>query len=182
LTPASRSCDAAFVVWLTGLSGAGKSTIATALAQRLTAAGERVEVLDGDEFRKRMSPELLYSLADRTLNVRRAAYVAELLARNGVIVIGAFVSPLREHRAAVRAATGRFVEVYVRCAIETARRRDPKGLYAQADHGALFDLSGVQQTYEEPTTPDLIVDTDARAPAECVDAILERVRELGYLG
>ena len=123
---------AGFVVWFTGLSGAGKSTLAQALAARLLAAGQKVEVLDGDVVRENLSQGLGFSREDRDINIRRIAFVAKLLARNGVIVIVAAISPYRAARDEARASIGRFLEVHVQCPIDELVRRDTKGLYARA--------------------------------------------------
>jgi adenylylsulfate kinase len=169
------------VIWLTGIPGSGKTTLALAIAQRLANDETRLEIIDGDDFRARFSPDLGYSLSDRALNVKRAAYISELLCRNGVIVIASFVSPIRSSRDAARAVIGRFVEVHVQCSLATARLRDPKGLYRAAATGGISDLTGVDQSYEEPTAPELVVNTEESTIDEGAEAIINRTRSLGYL-
>jgi adenylyl-sulfate kinase len=147
-------------IWLTGLSGAGKSTLARALAEALRVRGRRIEVLDGDEVRQHLSHGLGYTREDRDTNIRRIAYVAKLLTRNGVIVITAAISPYRDTRAEARREIGRFVEVYLRCSLDGLVRRDVKGLYARALRGEITHFTGVSDPYEEPLAPDVIVDTE----------------------
>src|SRR5579859_2345464 len=168
-----------FVVWLTGLSGAGKSTLANALAAHLRATGQNVEVLDGDVVRQHLSQGLGFSRADRDTNVRRIAYVAKLLARNGVAVIVAAISPYREVRDEARADIGNFIEVHVHCSMDELVRRDTKGLYARAQQGAMSNLSGVSDPYEEPLSPEVTVRTELETPAESVSRILETLDARG---
>ena len=170
-----------FVVWLTGLSGAGKSTIAEALAPELLAAGKRVEVLDGDIVRTHLSEGLGFSREDRDLNVARIAFVAHLLARNGVAVIVSAVSPYKSTRNAARATIGDFVEVHVAPPLEECVRRDTKGLYKKALAGEIQQFTGVSDPYEAPDDPEITLDTstiDVRASVQRVKAELV---ELGYL-
>jgi adenylylsulfate kinase len=146
------------VVWLTGLPSAGKSTIAAALAERLVAAGRPVEVLDGDAVRRELCADLGYGRADRDENVRRIGYVADLLARHGVTVLCPVVSPYREARDAVRARAGeRFVEVWVAAPVDVCAERDVKGLYARQRAGTMTGLTGVDDPYEEPSAPEVVV-------------------------
>ncbi|MBX6770199.1 MAG: adenylyl-sulfate kinase [Chloroflexi bacterium] len=168
-------------VWLTGLSGAGKSTLAELLAKELRRRGERVEILDGDVVRQHLSQGLGFSRADRDTNIRRIAFVAHLLSRNGVVVIVAAISPYRSTRAEARALIGRFVEVYVRCPLEELVRRDVKGLYARALRGEIANFTGVSDPYEEPEAPEVIVDTDRQSPAESVGRILAELERRGYV-
>jgi adenylylsulfate kinase len=170
---------AGIAVWLTGLSGAGKSTLAQALAARLQAAGQRVEILDGDTVRENLSQGLGFSREDRDINIRRIAFVAQLLARNGVLVIVAAISPYRAARDAARAAIGRFLEVYVHCPIDELTRRDTKGLYARAREGAVSNLTGVSDPYEEPLTPDVTVRTDLESVEESVSKVLAAIESFG---
>lgn len=169
------------VVWLTGLSGAGKSTLAVLLAEELRERGHAVEILDGDEVRRVLSQGLGFSRADRDANVERIAYVAKLLARHGVIVITAAISPYREARARARHEIERFVEVYVRCPVEVCAARDVKGLYKKALAGEIPSFTGVSDPYEEPETPEIVVDTSVETPAESAGRILVGLEELGYL-
>ena len=170
-----------YVVWLTGLSGAGKSTIAEALAERLRAAGQRVEVLDGDVVRQHFSKGLGFSREDRLENIRRVAYVAHLLARNGVTVLVALISPYREGRDYARQLIGEFVEVYVRCPIEVLVRRDVKGLYAKALRGEVPNFTGISDPYEEPLSPDDVVETDRESLEESVEKLWSALAQRGYL-
>jgi adenylylsulfate kinase len=171
-----------FVVWLTGLSGAGKSTLAHALAQALEAIGWRVEVLDGDVVRQHFSKGLGFSREDRLENMRRVAYVAHLLARNGVAVIVALISPYREGRDYARQLIGRFVEVYVRCPLEVLIARDVKGLYAKALRGEIPQFTGISDPYEGPLSPDVVVDTHRETVQESLAKLWQALRERGYVG
>jgi adenylylsulfate kinase len=168
-------------IWLTGLSGAGKSTIATALAERLRAQGLRTEVLDGDEVRENLSQGLGFSRADRDTNIRRIAYVASLLTRNGVAVITAAISPYADARAAARKTIGAFVEVFVNASVDTCIARDPKGLYAKALSGVIPSFTGVSDPYEPPAAPELQIDTERESVDEAVERVLAELVARGYL-
>src|SRR6266566_1833036 len=168
-------------IWLTGLSGAGKSTIAHLVERRLKEGGVKVEVLDGDVVRTHLSKGLGFSREDRDTNIKRIAFVCGLLTRNGVICVCAAISPYREARAWARQEIGNFVEVYVRCPVDVCRERDLKGLYKLADAGKIPDLTGVNDPYEEPESPELVLETDKQTIAECTDRILGTLEELGYL-
>lgn len=152
-----------FTVWLTGLSGAGKTTLARALHDELAARGRRSEILDGDEVRRDLSAGLGFSRADRDANIRRIGYVARLLSRNGVATLVAAISPYRLARDSVREAIesdgGVFLEVYVSCPLEVLVSRDPKGLYRRALAGELSHFTGVDDPFEEPLRPELILPT-----------------------
>jgi adenylyl-sulfate kinase len=169
------------VVWLTGLSGAGKSTITEALAPLLRAAGKRVEVLDGDVVRTHLSKGLGFSREDRDLNVARIAFVAHLLARNGVYVIVAAVSPYRAAREAARALIGDFIEVHVAPPLEECVARDTKGLYAKALAGEIPQFTGVSDPYEPPTSPELALDTSRMTVDEAVGSVRRVLTERGFL-
>jgi adenylyl-sulfate kinase len=170
-----------FTIWFTGLSGAGKSTLAEALAERLQVQGERVEILDGDAVRTHLSKGLGFSREDRDTNIKRIAYVCGLLTRNGVISISAAIAPYSEARAWAREEIGNFVEIYVKCPLEVCRQRDVKGLYKLVDEGKIQHFTGVDDPYEEPEQPDLVIETNKQSIAESVDAILAHVVALGYL-
>ena len=171
-----------FTLWLTGLSGAGKSTIASAVAERLRAEGAAVEVLDGDEVREHLSKGLTFSREDRDTNVRRIAYVAKLLCRNGVAVITAAISPYRAAREEARREIGDgFIEVYVNASLETCIRRDVKGLYDKALAGAITAFTGVSDPYEPPTAPDVEVNTERETVSESVERVLDTLRARGFL-
>jgi adenylylsulfate kinase len=159
-------------IWLTGLSGAGKSTIAQRLQQELEARGHAVEVLDGDEVRTHLSKGLGFSREDRDTNIARIAFVASLLVKHGVTVITAAISPYAEARDGARKKIGSFVEVYVRCSIDELTRRDVKGLYAKALRGELANFTGVSDPYEAPVAPEVVVDSERETVEESVAAIL----------
>jgi adenylylsulfate kinase len=163
-------------VWFTGLPSAGKTTIANLVAKQLTDAGRPVEVLDGDVVRTHLSKGLGFSKSDRDENIRRIGYVAGLLTRNGVTVLVSAISPYRAIRDEVRATIGSFAEVYVATGLETCRQRDVKGLYAKQARGELRGLTGVDDPYEPPLTPELTIRTENEPP----EASAERV--LAYLG
>lgn len=167
--------SAGFVVWLTGLSGAGKSTIAAELALRLRANKQRVEVLDGDEFRAHLGQGLGFSREDREINIRRIAFVAQLLARNDVAVIVSAISPYRATRDAARSDIEHFLEVHVQCSMEVLIQRDTKGLYARAMKGEVLNLTGVSDPYEAPLAPDVIVQTDRESVDDSVARILNAI-------
>jgi adenylylsulfate kinase len=173
-----------FTVWFTGLSGAGKSTIANLLAQRLKAMGKRVELLDGDEVRKNLSSGLGFSKADRDTNIRRIGFVAKLLSRNGVVAITAAISPYREIRDEVKSEIQQhadFVEVFVECPLEICEQRDVKGLYARARTGEIPHFTGISDPYEPPLHPAVAVHTARQTPEESVEIILDKLIERGLL-
>lgn len=170
-----------FTIWFTGLSGAGKSTLSEAIQQRLNARGRNVEILDGDIVRTHLSKGLGFSREDRDTNIKRIAFVCGLLTRNGVACISAAISPYRETRAWARNEIGNFVEIYVKCPIEVCRQRDVKGLYKLVDEGKIKNFTGVDDPYEEPEQPELVVETDKESVDVSVQRILTRLEELGYL-
>ena len=170
-----------FTIWFTGLSGAGKSTLAETIEQRLKACGRNVEILDGDIVRTHLSKGLGFSREDRDTNIKRIAFVCSLLTRNGVVSISAAIAPYREAREWARHHIGDFVEVYVKCPIEVCRQRDVKGLYKLVDEGKIKGFTGVDDPYEEPESPELVVETDKETVEESVGRIFARLEELGYL-
>ena len=170
-----------FTLWFTGMSGAGKSTITNALTPRLQDLGKRVEVLDGDEVRLNLSKGLGFSKEDRDTNIRRIGYVAHLLTRNGAVAITAAISPYRAIRDEVRNLIGNFVEVYVKCPLETLIARDVKGLYKKALTGEIKEFTGISDPYEEPLHPEVVVETDRETVEESVEKILSRLQELGLI-
>jgi adenylylsulfate kinase len=170
-----------FTIWFTGLSGAGKSTLSKIIEQRLKARNHNVEVLDGDIVRTHLSKGLGFSREDRNTNIQRIAFVCSLLTRNGVIAIAAAISPYREAREWARKEIGNFVEVYIKCPIDVCRERDVKGLYKLADEGKLKGFTGVDDPYEEPERPELIIETDKETIEESVARIFAKLEELGYL-
>ena len=180
----TRNGHKAAVLWFTGLSGAGKSTIARELEKRLFELNCRTMLLDGDQIRHGLNADLRFGAADRAENIRRVGEVARLFFEQGSIVLCAFVSPYRRDRDTVRAkvAPGRFLEILVNVDIEEAKRRDPKGLYARAAAGQIADLTGVSSPYEEPTAPELVVDSGRERPADAAERILGELDARGLLG
>ena len=165
-------------VWLTGLSGSGKSTIGRLAAGELRDLGHRVEMLDGDDLRQNLSAGLGFSREDRDVNVRRIAWVADLLTRNGVVTFVAAVSPYRGARDEARARMGeRFLEVHVRASVNECERRDVKGLYSKARAGEIAGFTGVSDPYEEPQAPELTLDTEQETPAESAAKLIALIEE-----
>jgi len=160
-------------IWLTGISGAGKTTIALRLVEELRKDGHAVELLDGDEVRKAFGAHLGFSKEDRDEHIRRIGYLAKLLSRNGVIVVVAAISPYREVRNEVKGSMENFIEVFVNAPLEVCEARDVKGLYKRARSGELLNFTGVSDPYESPLAPDVEVRTDIAEVEACVALILE---------
>jgi len=179
----ARNGHGAAVLWFTGLSGAGKTTIASRVERRLFEAGVHTMLLDGDTLRHGLNGDLGFAPADRAENIRRVGEVARLFFAGGAVVLCTFVSPYREDRARVRALLpeGRFLEIFVSAPLEELRRRDPKGLYARADRGELANLTGVSAPYEAPDAPELVLRTDQATVDEAVEQVLARLRSEGLL-
>jgi bifunctional enzyme CysN/CysC len=175
-----RNGHKAAVLWFTGLSGAGKSTIARELEARLFEKKCQTMLLDGDQLRHGLNADLKFGAADRTENIRRVGEVARLFFEQGSIVLCTFVSPFKHDRDAVRAKlpAGRFVEIHVKVSLEDAKRRDPKGLYARAARGEISDLTGVSSPFEAPEQPELVIDTSALSANDAVDRVLAELRSL----
>jgi len=165
------------VIWLTGLSGSGKSTIAEALVKALTARGQRAYVLDGDVLREGLNRDLGFSPADRAENIRRSGEVAALLARTELVVVCAFISPYQAGRDGARKAAGAtpFIEVFLDVSLEVCEARDPKRLYARARAGEVRSLTGIDAPYERPAAPEIRLDTENSTVSECVQRILEQL-------
>ena len=170
-----------FTLWFTGLSGAGKTTLARIIETRLQARGHKVEVLDGDIIRTNLSRGLGFSKEDRDTNIRRIGFVCGLLTRNDVIAIAAAISPYRDVRDEVRSQIGSFVEVFVSCPIEVLAERDVKGLYKKALAGELKNFTGVDDPYEEPLTAEVVVKTDSETPEESAARILATLESMGLI-
>ena len=171
--------DKGFVLWITGLPASGKTTLARELKRRLSDMGRRVELLDGDEVRRWLSPEAGFTREDRERHLRRVAYVSKLLARNGVVVIASFVSPYRKIRDEVRKIVEKdapFIEIYVRCPLEVAMERDPKGLYKRALAGEIKNFTGIDDPFEEPENPEVVVDSSAMNVDEEVERVMSELR------
>jgi len=170
-----------FTVWLTGMSGAGKSTVSRILEQRLRAINARVEVLDGDVVRTHLSKGLGFSREDRDENIRRIAFVCELLSRHGVIVIAAVISPYREARDEARERIPEFIEVYLECALEVLIERDTKGLYRKALAGEIAHFTGISDPYEAPYSAEVNLRSDRETPEESVEKIWDALTERGLI-
>lgn len=171
------------VLWFTGLSGSGKSTIANEVAYKLHNMGKLTYVLDGDNIRHGLNKDLGFSPEDRNENIRRISEVANLFADAGIITITAFISPYKKYRDFCRELVGkdRFIEIYTKASLETCEKRDTKGLYKKAREGLIKDFTGINAPYEEPENPDLLIDTDKETIDESVENVLEKLKESGYL-
>ncbi|MBN2344775.1 MAG: adenylyl-sulfate kinase [Candidatus Aminicenantes bacterium] len=168
-------------VWFTGLPCSGKTTLALKLSAKLKERGILCENLDGDITRKYLSKGLGFSKEDRDENIRRVGFVCSLLTKHGAVTTAAFVSPYRSIRDEIRNMIGNFVEVYVKCPLETCIERDVKGMYKKAIAGEIKNFTGVSDPFEEPEHPELVVDTAGESEDECVARILEKLEALGYL-
>jgi len=168
-------------LWFTGLPCSGKSAIADIVAEKLKAQGLRAERLDGDIVRQDLTRDLGFSKADRDENIRRVTFVAKLLARNGVAVLVSFISPYREMRDRARQQTQNFVEIYVKCPVEVCAQRDVKGMYQKAMRGEIKEFTGVNDPYEEPLRPELVLETDKETLDQSVEKAMAKIKELGYL-
>jgi adenylyl-sulfate kinase len=171
-----------FTLWLTGMSGAGKSTISDHLIARFREAGAKVELLDGDIVRTNLSQGLGFSREDRDTNIRRIGFVADLLSRNGIIVVVAAISPYRETRDEVKAKIANFLEVFVDCPVEVLAQRDVKGLYKRALAGEVGNFTGISDPYEPPPNPDVTVRSDRETEEESVGLIWRELERRGWIG
>jgi adenylylsulfate kinase len=173
-----------FTLWFTGLSGAGKSTIADIVGPRLEEAGRLVEYLDGDVVRTHLSKGLGFSKEDRDTNIERIGWVASRLTRNGAAVLVSAISPYEETRRKAREMVeefGVFIEVYVEASVDECARRDVKGLYQKAFAGEIKEFTGVSDPYEPPTNPEIVVNTETMTPEESAQAVVDKLEELGLL-
>ena len=171
--------SAGFTVWFTGLSGAGKTTLADLVGGELRARGLAVESLDGDVVRQYLTKGLGFSKEDRDENIRRIGWVAAMGTRLGGVMLVSAISPYREIRREVRELVGEFVEVFVECSLDELVRRDPKGLYKKALSGEIANFTGISDPYEAPLAPEIVVNTDRETPRESASKILTRLAELG---
>jgi adenylylsulfate kinase len=171
--------DTGFVLWLTGLSGAGKSTVAAKLGPTLAERGHRVELLDGDEVRTNLCQELGFSREDRDTNIARIGYVAGKLAKHGVAVLVAAISPYRQARDLVRAEVDNFVEIHVAAPVSTCAERDVKGLYAKALSGQIKHFTGISDPYEPPLAPEIVLHTEAETVDESAEQVIAWLETAG---
>lgn len=171
------------VLWFTGLSGSGKSTVSVALEKEIHARGIRTYLLDGDNVRHGLNKNLGFSPEDRTENIRRIGEVGKLMSDAGVLTLSAFISPYQEDRDQVRALLEKdeFIEVYVKCSVDTCETRDPKGLYKKARAGEIKGFTGIDAPYEEPVNPEIIIETDKQTLEESVQVIIDYLKKSGYL-
>src|SRR5579872_1833664 len=173
-----------FTIWMTGLSGSGKSTLAGVLKDRFeNEYGRFVEILDGDEIRKGLSRDLGLSREDREEHARRVSYLAKVLSRNGVISIVALISPYKVSRESAKETIGadRFIEVYIKASLDACEKRDPKGLYKKARKGEITNMTGLQDPYEPPESPDVIIETEKGTPQESAELLIRRLKDLKFL-
>lgn len=177
----SEKADKGFVIWFTGLSGSGKTTISHILVEKLKELGKKVEVLDGDVVRTNLSKGLGFSKEDRDTNIRRIGFVAHLLQRNGVVSICAAISPYKEIRDENRELIEDFVEVFTKCDLDTLVGRDVKGLYKKAIAGEIKGFTGVDDPYEDPENPEVLCETNKETPEESAAKILKKLEALGYI-
>ena len=169
------------MIWLTGIPGSGKTTLALELKKFYEQKGLPIDILDGDEVRKTLSKDLGFSPEDRKEHNRRVIFVAQILAKNGITTIVPLISPYRETRDFARKEIPNFVEVWVKASVDECKKRDPKGLYKKAMAGEIKNLTGLQAPYEEPQNAELILDTEKYNIEESVDLITTTLKKLGYL-
>lgn len=181
MSTASPRVSAGFCLWLTGLPSAGKTTLAHLLSERLRERGLPTELLDGDEVRRGLSADLGFDRKSREAHARRVTFVAKVLVRHGVIPIVALISPYRSSRAEARREIGRFIEVYVATPLEVCESRDQKGLYARARRGDVKEFTGVDDPYEPPDSPEIVLSTVEETPAESAERILRALEGRGLI-
>ncbi|WP_445478215.1 adenylyl-sulfate kinase [Lysinibacillus irui] len=179
----SKNRHHSFILWFTGLSASGKSSVANAFAQRLFERGNQAFVLDGDNVRHGLNKDLGFDEAGRKENIRRIGEVSKLFIEGGQIVLTAFISPYREDRQVVRELVedGEFLEVFVKCSVETCEKRDPKGLYKKARNAEIANFTGISAPYEEPENPEVILDTEQYSIEECVEQLTDILTAKGYI-
>jgi len=179
----NRVASEGFALWMTGLPGSGKSTLSSILKTKLEAQGKCVEILDGDEVRRGLSRDLGLSREHREEHAWRVSFVSKLLARNGIVAIVALISPYRTSRESAKQVIGadRFVEVYVKASLAECERRDPKGLYKKARKGEITNMTGIQDPYEEPEHPDIVVETERGTPEQSAELVISSLRKLHKL-
>ncbi len=181
-TPEHKISSRGFTLWFTGLPSSGKSTLADAVAKELS---ERyalpIERLDGDVVRQTICKDLGFSAEDRRTNIERITYIAKLLNKHGVVIITSFVSPKKDVRNWSRQQIGNFIEVYTKCPLEECIKRDPKGNYKKALAGQIAQFTGVSDTYEEPDSPEIVVETDKEDIQQCTQKIITSLKKMGYL-
>mgnify|MGYP001121168905 CR=1 FL=1 len=170
-----------FTAWFTGLPCCGKTTVADRVADILRMKGYKVERLDGDIVRKDLTSDLGFTKEDRDQNIKRVTFVAKLLTRNGVAVLATFVSPYRERREKTRKEIGNFIEIYTKCPVKICIKRDAKGMYKKALAGEIKNFTGVDDPYEEPLEPEIVINTGTETIEESVDKVLHKLEELGYI-
>ena len=168
-------------IWFTGLPSSGKSTIADSLAERLKQKGVKVQRLDADIIRKHLWKELGYSKEDRDENIRRASYLAKLFTESGIVTVTSFISPYEELRKHARQEIGSFMEVYVKCPVEVCIKRDTRGLYKKAMAGEISNFTGISDPYEEPTNPEVLIESDKETLEESIAKVMDKLKELKYI-
>ena len=176
-----RAAEPGAVLWLTGLPASGKSTLAEILATSLVERGHRVQVLDADTLRTVLTPRPVYTAEERDWFYDVLVFLADLLARHGIIVVIAATGHRRSYRERARRRLARFAEIYVRCPLEVCRTRDPKGLYARSSRGTITTLPGTQEPYEAPDRPEAVADTERKSPAETAADVLRQIEATGLI-
>ncbi len=169
------------VIWFTGLPKSGKSAIANIVGDELEKRGIMHERLDGSMLRDNISKDLGFSKEDRLKNLERAAYISKLLSRNGAVVLASFITPYESHRKKIKEdieEDSTFIEIFVKCSIETCRKRDSEGIYEKADKGEIESFTGVSDPFQEPKNPDIVIDTEKKSPEECTEEVIKYIETL----